>query len=248
VIIVPWLHLFVTWLVVARTQNDAIKTQQAIREVTSTLSPQLQGLQDTYKAQVADILASNKTAQEKSEALAKLANQAQGAIRDALNNVASAIGSIVPGGVSGITSFSGGVPTGGPAGQGLLDTVLPALTTSLQDLRKEIGAANSNSAGYLAGIGEAAIALKAVAKTLLDRGQQSLEAIKADLTINNQQTITVTGAAEFSERVINELRKQGFVTEEQVENIDETLREIMRKMIEDGSARLSDFPSQFGGR
>lgn len=229
-----------------QAQNDAIKTQAAIREVTNTLNSQIGEYRSEFKAEVQRIVNSNLTAVEKTAALAELSKAAQEKIADSISNIAGLVNSITPGGPSSVSTVRAGIPTGGASGQDLLNTVLPAFSDSVGKLTSELGLSRAANQSVAENLGEASRQLGTVATNLLNRSTQKLEEIKAEVTINQDQKITVTGAAEFSQRILSELQKRGFVTQDQIGNIEETILEITRQLISEGIARYSDFPSLTG--
>jgi len=221
-----------------QAQLDAASTQKAIRDVMSTIDSQIGEYRQEFKNKADLIIASTKDPQERQEKLIQLQIELNDKITEILNGKQGDIGKAGPG--FKVDTLNGGAPAAIRTGPGA--EMANYIGDAINKANKELSDSMGNLRALLSGawsdkMGENTDAMSRLSEQIATAASSKLEDTKAEININQTQTIDITGATEMVQQIMNALNTRGFVTEEELNDIRVTIGKIVEDQIRAGAAR-----------
>lgn len=220
---------------------DAQKTQGAIRDVTRTLNSQLGESRNEFKQKADQIIASLRgpeNAQERQQKLLELLADSQQKVASVLNNTASLVGGVTPD--SAVANQNVRLPGIANSGgqRALNETISRGIADANKELRNDIqGLTTTLKGNFVDNMAQNIEAVQNLSAELRTLATKSLQDIKAEVVIDNNQKINITGATEIVQALLTELEKKEFVTQQDLQQISTTLAKISQDLVNAGVSR-----------
>lgn len=234
-------QVIIAKLFLNQAKNDAIQTQSSINQVVSTLDTQIAVYKDGIKAQIDAIQRSGDSAEVKRSRIADVIAQTNNNISDAVNKVATAVGALKPGDTFG--SFSGAQPTGGKAGADLLDITFKALKENNKEFKDSVDGFTVSNNVVASNVGEAAKQLTEIANKMQKISDTAIDNV--EIKIDNTQKIDISGLEEAKNEILEAIEARGFVTQQDLDNLRETVDALVAAAISGNPLRPA---SVLGGK
>lgn len=221
----------------AQSQRDAAAIQDGIRDVSGTINTQLSEYRDEFLQETENIRASDRTNAEKIVAQQKLAVEYLKRVSAITGTAAGQVGGLAPG--DRVTTQTVRPNLGDATSQAVLSSIGQNMNAASEELRTEIEGLRTALTGTLAGnLGNIAERTQALGEEIARIAEKEyLTNVQANIGIDNEQKIQITGAAEIVNAVMSAISERGWVTEEQLESISRTIREIINRQIDAGIAQ-----------
>jgi hypothetical protein len=132
------------------------------------------------------------------------------------------------------TSISGpGTPV-----NDVLKTIGVEISAASIELKNSVDGLKSYlTSDFITGTNANTEALERMSAELAKAAVSREQGIKAELNIDNTQKINITGGAEIVQQVLNALNERGFVTQQDLGELQKIISEILRREVENGIAR-----------
>ena len=224
----------------SQARQDAVAIQKNIREVTTTINTQLGQYRDEFKQQV-DIL--TKTIEDplkRQIELQTLMKDFMATTANILSGTASQVGSLQADTQlqTDQRRLPAALTTPGSAGAEVLQTIGKAISDSNNELRNEIQELRTRiGADWITGLVSNTEATQLLATELTNIATSRLSGVKAEIRIDNNQKIELTGVTETVNAVLAGIEERGFVTESQLQSLRETINKLLQNSIENGTLR-----------
>lgn len=229
----------------AQSKMDASLTQKSIAAISSTLTSEVGTLRESFQTKADDIIRQNKDPQVRLIKLQELQVEYLKQVADKMGNVSGNIGMAGPG-VDIQRSGGGAIPVVGQQfgpGREILDTIGKGIQSASKDLKESITGFKSVITGTWANKMEQNIkASEDVAAELKRVVEQQADGIQAEININAEKRITVTGAAEIVQSLVDAMNAEGFADEQTVETLRRSFDVTINKLIDNGVLRQGDVP------
>ncbi len=185
------------------------------------------------------IIAGTPDPMERQDKLIALQTEWLGKVTEAIRTGASGVSSAAPGmqvtDLRGIRLPSSAVT--GPGGD-VVNMIGKAINDANADLRQSMEDLKTALDGsWTDNMGRNTDAILALAQDIETAATGQADAMKAEISIDNTQTINITGATEMVQQIMNALNTRGFVTEEELNDIRATLFNIIDTQIRSGATR-----------
>jgi len=215
-----------------QAKTDAIKTQDAIRFVANTVGGQVSEYRAEFAAEAERIASSDASALEKQNQLVNLMTEFNGKISEILSSTGSKISSINLGDQVG-TNVGESIPSVMlQEARPIFDQLGQTIKQTNDELKQEIiGLKGVISNDFIRDLNANTVALRSIGEQLTTRSSENLSQLKAEINIDNEQTINIKGAQDITSSVIRALEERGFVKNEQIRDIEATLEQIMTTLV-----------------
>jgi hypothetical protein len=220
--------------------RDAALIQKGIADVKSTIDNQLSGYRQEFIDASNRIEAGNKTDAEKIVAQELEANRYLKNIEAVLSNTGGLINNVQPG--SEVRSENRNVPLlGDETSVAVLRTIGGNIAAASTRLAESVDGLRTLSNNWNAGLESNRLATAELARQMTAIAtKEYLTKTEAQINIDNQQKIQITGATEMANQILSVLTNQGWITDAQLDLVRDALRTAIVREVEAGIAPASD--------